>query len=165
MGYCSAERWGGKKITTIHGKRDKATFLKLRSSVRRTDLQYLVLSLKVFFFIGITLRKLVDVDPKLLDFLFDLQHISTSAQLCDFVNKILYIHIYFRLYLLLLSAHLCWRQAVSFGQHRNYIDFFMQGLHALHVQRSETATHAQVCEDSDLLPVAEWQLRCQRTRD
>lgn len=33
----------------------------------------------------------------------------------------------------------------------------MQGLHALHVQRSETATHAKVCEVSDLLPVAEGQ--------
>lgn len=41
------------------------------------NLQYLVMILKVFIFIRITLRKLVDVDPKLLDLLSDLEYMST----------------------------------------------------------------------------------------
>lgn len=45
-----------------------------------TNLQHLVLPLKVVFFIGITLWKLVDVDPELLDFLLDLQRTTSSVQ-------------------------------------------------------------------------------------
>lgn len=41
-------------------------------------------------------------------------------------------------HLQLLSADFCLCQAVSFGQYGNYIDFFMQGLHTLHIQRSKT---------------------------
>lgn len=60
---------------------------KASEESQTTNLQYLVLSLKVFFFIGVTLRKLVDVDPELLDFLFDLQHTTTSLQLHDIISK------------------------------------------------------------------------------
>lgn len=51
--------------------------------------------------------------------------------------------------LLLLHGHLRRCHAVSFGQHRNYIDFSMQGLHTLHVQRSEAAAHTNMREHSD----------------
>lgn len=141
-GYCPAERRG---MTTARRRGDA---FKASEERGKMDLHYLVLSLKIFIFIRITLRQLVDVDPKLLDFLFDLQHTHThqwhhwrdggvwSLYMCG--------------YLLLLSAHLPWRQAVSFGQHRNYVDLFAQTLHALHVQRSEAATQMGECEHWDV---------------
>lgn len=45
-----------------------------------TNLEYLVLFLKVFVLIRVTLGKLVDVDPELLDLLSDLEHMYTLKQ-------------------------------------------------------------------------------------
>lgn len=67
--------------------------------------------------------------------------------------------------LLLLYGHLRRCHAVSFGQHRNYIDFSMQGLHTLHVQRSEAATHTNMCEHADLQTDIHLSLRHQRGSD
>lgn len=45
-----------------------------------TNLEYLVLFLKVFVLIRVTLGKLVDVDPELLDLLSDLEYMYTLKQ-------------------------------------------------------------------------------------
>lgn len=133
-GYCPAKREAAK---WCHHPRK-------RRRVGRSNLQYLVVFLKVFVVFVVRLGKLVDVDPKPSDFLFDLPHTNASARLYDLNGKHGRGSLSLRAYLLLLSAHLCGGQAVSFGQHRHYIDFSMQGLHALHVQRSEAATHTSV---------------------
>ena len=62
--------------------------------------------------------------------------------LCVRVCVFMISHLFF------LSADLRMCQAVSFGQHWNYVDFFMQGLHKLHIQRSKTdgrGTQTCVC--------------------
>lgn len=56
-------------------------------------------------------------------------------------------------YLSFLSADLRICQAVSFGQDWNYVDFFMQGLHKLHIQRSKTdgrGTQTHVCVSTNM---------------
>lgn len=60
-----------------------------------------------------------------------------------YITKLLYLH--------LLSADLCWSQAVGFGQHRNYVDLFMQSPHAVHIQRpkadkEKTDTHRNMSD-------------------
>lgn len=55
-------------------------------------------------------------------------------------------------YLLLLSADLCLCQAVSFGKYGNYVDLLMQGLHTLHIQRSQTVMQPHVCECTPRTP-------------
>lgn len=84
-GYCSAER--RKKNYNQPWKKSQGDVFKALERSQMTNLQYLVLSPKVFFFIGITVWKLVDVDPELLYFLFDLQHTTTSVQWCGIVSK------------------------------------------------------------------------------
>lgn len=132
-------------LTAISGKRVKSTCLK------KINLQHLVMHPNFFMVFGVTLRKFIDFDPKLLDFPFDLSHTNTSGQLFDIKGKMTKCGSpsYFWPYLLLLYGHLRRCHAVSFGQHRNYIDFSLQGHHTLHVQRSEAATHTNMCEHSD----------------
>lgn len=47
------------------------------------DLEYLVLFLKVLVFVRVTLGKLVDVDPKLLDLLSDLVHVQIETTMFE----------------------------------------------------------------------------------
>lgn len=164
MGYCPES--SSTYVTATGGRRDKSTPFK------ETNLQHLVTHPNFFMVVGVTLGKLIDFDPKLLDFPFDLPHTNTS-QAHHLTSKarrqnVAVAHISDHLTdLLLLYGHLCRCHAVRFGQHRNYIDFSMQGLHTLHVQRSEAA-HMQTCVNIHLqtdmdqrgsglsVPVAEW---------
>lgn len=50
---------------------------------------------------------------------------SVCVCMCACVLMISYLH--------LLSAKLFLCHAVSFGQHRYYVDLFVQGLHVLHI--------------------------------
>lgn len=80
--YCKGDtvlQREGKRIRNQPWKKSQGDMFEALGKSQTTNLQYLVLSLKVFFFIGVTLWKLVDVDPELLYFLFDLQHTTTSV--------------------------------------------------------------------------------------
>lgn len=60
--FCREQQY----LPASSGKRDKATCLK------KINLQHLVMHLNFFMVIGVTLGKLIDFDPKLLDFPSDL---------------------------------------------------------------------------------------------
>lgn len=56
--------------------------------LKKINLQHLVMHPNFFMVIGVTLGKLIDFDPKLLDFPFDLPHTNTSGQLFDIKGKL-----------------------------------------------------------------------------
>lgn len=81
--HCSRSQQTGCYPTERRKKNTSVMLTEMRWQISNTEksqlmnLQYLVMTLKVFIFIRIKLRKLIDVDPKLLDLFSDLEHTST----------------------------------------------------------------------------------------